>query len=64
MSAEWRKLNLICAADGDGAVLKRQPLPVMPPELLSLFEKEELSKYLTADELSVLDTAATEKGKA
>jgi succinate dehydrogenase / fumarate reductase flavoprotein subunit len=64
MSAEWRKLNLICSADGDGAVLKRQPLPVMPPELLSLFEKEELSKYLTADELSVLDTGAVEKGKA
>jgi succinate dehydrogenase / fumarate reductase flavoprotein subunit len=64
MSAEWRKLNLICSVDGDEVTLKRQPLPVMPPELLSLFEKEELSKYLTADELSVLDTGAAEKGKA
>ncbi len=64
MSAEWRKINLICSADGDGVALTRQPLPVMPPELLSLFEKEELSKYLTADELSVLDTGAAKEGKA
>jgi succinate dehydrogenase / fumarate reductase flavoprotein subunit len=60
MSADWRKVNLICALDGSDVVVKRQPLPVMPDELLSLFEKEELSKYLTADELSTLDTHATE----
>jgi hypothetical protein len=26
----------------------------MPPELLSLFDRDELSKYMTEDELSIL----------
>jgi hypothetical protein len=26
----------------------------MPPELLSLFDREELSKYMTAEELAIL----------
>ena len=32
----------------------QQPLPVMPPELLSLFDRDELSKYMTDDELAIL----------
>ena len=31
--------------------VRRQPLPPMPRELLSLFEWSELSKYLTPEEL-------------
>jgi len=31
--------------------VKEQPLPAMPPELLSLFEWSELSKYMTGEEL-------------
>jgi succinate dehydrogenase / fumarate reductase flavoprotein subunit len=57
MSPEWRKVNLICSLDGEKVHVKRQPLPVMPVELLSLFEKTELGKYLTQDELTTLDTA-------
>jgi succinate dehydrogenase / fumarate reductase, flavoprotein subunit len=54
MSDEWRKINLICRVDGDGIAVDRQPLPVMPPELLSLFDRDELSKYMTAEELAIL----------
>ena len=50
MSPTWRKVNLICSIDGDGSVkVEHQPLPVMPDELLGLFDRTELSKYLTAE---------------
>jgi succinate dehydrogenase / fumarate reductase flavoprotein subunit len=54
MSDEWRKVNLVCRPDGEGVVVEKQPLPVMPPELLSLFDRDELSKYMTAEELAIL----------
>ena len=54
MNAEWRKVNLVCRPDGEGVTVERQPLPVMPPELLSLFDRDELSKYMTAEELAIL----------
>ncbi|SHN33792.1 fumarate reductase/succinate dehydrogenase flavoprotein subunit [Cryptosporangium aurantiacum] len=56
MSAEWRRRNLICALDkeGPGVSVREQPLPTMPVELLSLFDRKELSKYLTEEELTVL----------
>ena len=52
MSPEWRKVNLICSLDGDRVTLRRQPLPPMRPDLLALFDRSELSKYMTADELA------------
>jgi len=54
MSPEWRKVNLVCRPDGAGVEVTQQPLPVMPPELLSLFDREELSKYMTDAELAIL----------
>ncbi len=54
MSAEWRKVNLVCRPSDDGVEVTQQPLPVMPPELLSLFDRDELSKYMTAEELAIL----------
>jgi succinate dehydrogenase / fumarate reductase, flavoprotein subunit len=54
MSDEWRKVNLVCRPDGDGVSVEQQPLPVMPPELLSLFDRDELSKYMTDAELAIL----------
>ncbi|HEX6527765.1 MAG TPA: fumarate reductase/succinate dehydrogenase flavoprotein subunit [Streptosporangiaceae bacterium] len=55
MSPEWRKVNLVCALDGDRVVLRRQPMPVMRPDLLALFERTELEKYMTDDELAGLE---------
>ena len=52
MSPEWRKVNLICSLDGDRVTLRRQPLTPMRPDLLALFDRSELSKYMTADELA------------
>ena len=54
MSDEWRKVNLVCRPAGEGVEVTRQALPVMPPELLALFDREELNKYMTDDELSSL----------
>jgi succinate dehydrogenase / fumarate reductase flavoprotein subunit len=54
MSPEWRRVNLICSLDGDRVALRRQPVPPIRPDLLALFERAELSKYMTADELAGL----------
>jgi succinate dehydrogenase / fumarate reductase, flavoprotein subunit len=52
MSAEWRKVNIICRLSGDGGIsLKHQPMEPMRTDLIELFENDELKKYLTADEL-------------
>jgi succinate dehydrogenase / fumarate reductase, flavoprotein subunit len=51
MSPEWRKVSLICALADDRVELTRQPLTPMRPGLLALFDRAELKKYLTEDEL-------------
>jgi len=51
MSPEWRKVNLICALDGDRVTLRRQPMAAMRADLLALFDASELRKYLTDAEL-------------
>jgi succinate dehydrogenase / fumarate reductase flavoprotein subunit len=52
MNPEWRKLLLVCssAADGGVSVVKKDQLP-MRNDLLELFELNELTKYLTEEEL-------------
>ncbi len=54
MSPEWRKENLILTLSGDQVALAHQPIPVIRPDLLALFEKSELKKYMTEDELAGL----------
>jgi succinate dehydrogenase / fumarate reductase flavoprotein subunit len=54
MSPEWRKVNLICTLDGDRVLLTKQPMVPMRPDLLALFDRDELAKYLTEDELPPL----------
>ncbi len=51
MSPTWRQVNLICSVEGDGVRVDHQPLPTMPDELLGLFDRSELGKYLTQEEL-------------
>jgi succinate dehydrogenase / fumarate reductase flavoprotein subunit len=58
MSPEWRKVNLIVTLSAPGAstvVLNRQPMEPMRVDLLKTFDKSELKKYMTAEELAVLD---------
>jgi succinate dehydrogenase / fumarate reductase flavoprotein subunit len=59
MSPEWRKINLILSLTGEKLELKRQPLPTIPTGLLALFDRAELKKYMTEEELAVLDEQPT-----
>jgi succinate dehydrogenase / fumarate reductase flavoprotein subunit len=61
MDPQWRGVNLVCRLGGDGAVsLTRQPVPEIRDDLLALFERGELAKYLTEDELSRYDAGRGE----
>ena len=65
MNPEWRKINLVCALDGDQITLTRQPLPRMRDDLIVLFDRSELNKYLTDEELAAIpDTAPAEPTEA
>ncbi|MEU0807080.1 fumarate reductase/succinate dehydrogenase flavoprotein subunit [Streptomyces sp. NPDC005970] len=64
MDREWRPVNLVCRlSDPSGGLaapdarqgqirLERRNTPPIRPDLLGLFEKDELAKYLTDEELT------------
>jgi succinate dehydrogenase / fumarate reductase flavoprotein subunit len=54
MDPKWRRINLICCLDGEEIRVEHKPVPPMPPELLRLFDRGELEKYLTEEELAAL----------
>jgi len=58
MSPEWRKVNLILTLSGDTLDMTRKPLPVMRPDLLGLFDRAELKKYMTEEDLAGAPAAA------
>jgi succinate dehydrogenase / fumarate reductase flavoprotein subunit len=63
MSPEWRKVNLILTLKGDTIEMVHQPLPVIRPDLLDLFDVSELKKYMTKEELAGhREAAALEEG--
>ena len=51
-------VNLVCSLDGDKVRLEHKPLPKMRPELIELFDRGELAKYLTDEELADFDALA------
>src|SRR5665647_1589363 len=57
MNPNWRGVNLICSLDGEGgsALIEHKPVPTIRRDLLELFERGELSKYLTEAEVATLD---------
>jgi succinate dehydrogenase / fumarate reductase flavoprotein subunit len=63
MSAEWRKVNLICSLEHDQVRLARQPMVPIREDLLLLFDRAELKKYLTDDEIPAAAGAATVEEK-
>src|SRR5690349_23399321 len=64
MSPDWRQVNLVCSLDTGGDVhLERKPLPKMREELIQLFDRTELSKYLTEAELAEFDATSTTEAK-
>jgi succinate dehydrogenase / fumarate reductase flavoprotein subunit len=58
MDPRWRMVNLVCSVDGDEVRLTEQPVPTMREDLIGLFDRKELSKYLTDDELTEYDAIA------
>jgi succinate dehydrogenase / fumarate reductase flavoprotein subunit len=53
MDPAWRQVNLVCSLTADGEVeLVRKPVPTLSAELLGLFERAELEKYMTDEELA------------
>jgi succinate dehydrogenase / fumarate reductase flavoprotein subunit len=53
MDPRWRQINLVCSlTDGGEVSLTHQAVPTMRPDLLDLFDRSELSKYMTDEELS------------
>ncbi len=54
MDPQWRKVNLICSEHDDVIEVVPQPMSTMRDDLISLFKKDELSKYLTPEELTAL----------
>jgi succinate dehydrogenase / fumarate reductase flavoprotein subunit len=53
MDAEWRHVLLVCTAASDGGsvdIVRKEQIPVRP-DLLELFEMDELKKYFTDAEL-------------
>ena len=64
MSPDWRKINLVCSLDEAGdVVLERKPVPKMRAELIRLFDRSELSKYLTDEELAEYDALTEQEAK-
>jgi succinate dehydrogenase / fumarate reductase flavoprotein subunit len=55
MDPEWRQVNLVVGLEGDAVTLTRKPVPTIRVDLLQLFDRDELGKYLTPAELAVLD---------
>jgi succinate dehydrogenase / fumarate reductase, flavoprotein subunit len=61
MDPQWRGVNLVLSAAADGVRLEHKPVPTIRPDLLALFDRGELSKYLRPEELAVLDSPATDR---
>jgi succinate dehydrogenase / fumarate reductase, flavoprotein subunit len=51
MDPHWRQRNLVCLVGHDEIEVIEQPIPPMRPDLLELFDRDELAKYLTDAEL-------------
>jgi succinate dehydrogenase / fumarate reductase, flavoprotein subunit len=58
MRPQWRKVNLVCALDGDQVTITKQPLQPMRDDLIALFDPSELQKYLTEEEVAALPPQA------
>ncbi|MDG4833244.1 fumarate reductase/succinate dehydrogenase flavoprotein subunit [Solwaraspora sp. WMMD1047] len=58
MAPQWRTVNLVCSLDGDKVRLEHKPVPKMRGELIQLFDRAELGKYLTDEEMADFDALA------
>ncbi|GAA0407166.1 succinate dehydrogenase flavoprotein subunit [Acrocarpospora corrugata] len=63
MSPDWRRKLLVCSAPPDGSevTVVEKEQPSMRDDLITLFDRGELSKYVTEDELAEYDAALAAK---
>ncbi|MDT4938183.1 MAG: succinate dehydrogenase / fumarate reductase, flavoprotein subunit, partial [Pseudonocardiales bacterium] len=53
MEPTWRKVNLVCSVTPDDDIdVVQQPMAPMRTDLITLFQRDELAKYLTDEELA------------
>jgi succinate dehydrogenase / fumarate reductase flavoprotein subunit len=62
MSAEWRRKLLVCGAspDGSAVTVEEKVQPAMRDDLITLFDRAELEKYITPEELADFDALVKE----
>ncbi|WP_449063817.1 fumarate reductase/succinate dehydrogenase flavoprotein subunit [Planomonospora algeriensis] len=62
MSAEWRRRLLVCGAspDGSAVTVEEKVQPAMRDDLITLFDRAELEKYITPEELADFDALVRE----
>jgi succinate dehydrogenase / fumarate reductase flavoprotein subunit len=58
MDRDWRRSNLVCGLDGESVSVVRQPATPVRADLLDLFDRTELAKYFTPEELADDDRTA------
>ncbi|MFE0458015.1 fumarate reductase/succinate dehydrogenase flavoprotein subunit [Kitasatospora sp. NPDC058965] len=58
MDRDWRRSTLVCGLDGDAVTVDRQPAEPVRADLLALFDRTELAKYFTPEELADDDREA------
>ncbi|MEV4839564.1 fumarate reductase/succinate dehydrogenase flavoprotein subunit [Nonomuraea sp. NPDC049486] len=59
MRPEWRRKLLVCSTEDGGSItVEEQEQPAMRDDLITLFDRDELSKYLTDDEMDEFDRIA------
>src|SRR5690606_9348163 len=59
MRPEWRRKLLVCSTeDGTSITVEEREQPAMRGDLISLFDRDELSKYLTDEEMAEFDRIA------
>lgn len=62
MTSDWRRRLLVCSAVDGGVHIDDVEQPAVRPDLLRLFDPEELAKYFTVTELADLSGSAAADG--
>ena len=52
MDSKWRQVNNVSSIDGEGVKCVQEKAKMLPDELANLFDKSELGKYFTEEELA------------
>jgi succinate dehydrogenase / fumarate reductase flavoprotein subunit len=59
MNPVWRRKLLVCSTeDGSSVTVEQKTQPSMADHLIQLFDRDELTKYLTDEEMTEFDGIA------